>query len=58
MQGRHYAQVKVEACNVPHKSFVGDTDACGLACGALFKLKDFPLDALNQEYLVTGTTSS
>lgn len=54
-EGRRYAQVKVEACNVPHRSFTGDTDACGVACGALFKLKDFPLGELNQEYLITAT---
>jgi type VI secretion system secreted protein VgrG len=54
-EGRRYAQVKVEAHNVPHKSFAGDTNAFGLSCGALFTLKDFPLGALNQEYLVTDS---
>jgi type VI secretion system secreted protein VgrG len=54
-EGRRYAQVKVEAYNVPHMGFNGETNAFGLACGALFKLKDFPLGDLNQEYLVAGS---
>lgn len=54
--GRRYAQVRLEAYNAQHKTFKGQTDACGLACGALFKLKDFPLEDLNQEYLVTGSS--
>lgn len=56
--GRRYAQVRVEAYNAQHRTFSGETNACGLACGALFKLKDFPLDDLNQEYLVTGSRIS
>ncbi|QQQ03708.1 type VI secretion system Vgr family protein [Lysobacter enzymogenes] len=50
--GRRYAQVRAEALNVPQARFSGQTDACGLAVGALFKLKDFPLAEYNQEYLV------
>lgn len=52
-QGRLHAQVMVEAANVPQATYRGTTDACGLMVGALFKLKDFPLAAHNQEYLVT-----
>lgn len=52
-QGRRYAQVRAEALNVPQAQYRGLTDACGLAVGALFKLKDFPLAEHNQEYLVT-----
>lgn len=54
--GRHYAQVRVEALNVRHRAFDGQTNACGMAAGGLFTLKDFPLADLNQEYLVTATT--
>ncbi|HET6433614.1 type VI secretion system Vgr family protein [Dyella sp.] len=54
--GRRYAQVRVEALNARHLAFEGRTDACGMATGGLFTLKDFPLAELNQEYLVTGTT--
>ena len=53
--GKRYAQVRVEALNVPHMQYAGSTDACGLATGALFKLKDFPSADLNREYLVIGT---
>ena len=53
--GQHYAQVRVEAANVPHMQYAGSSDAEGLATGALFKLKDFPSDDLNQEYLVIGS---
>lgn len=53
--GKRYAQVRVEALNVPHMQYAGSTDACGLATGALFTLKDFPNAELNQEYLIIGT---
>ncbi|WEN14482.1 type VI secretion system tip protein TssI/VgrG [Rhodanobacter sp. AS-Z3] len=53
--GQHYARVRVEAANVPHMQYAGSSDAEGLATGALFKLKDFPSEALNQEYLVVGS---
>ena len=53
--GKRYAQVRVEALNVPHMQYAGSTDACGLTTGALFKLKDFPNTKLNQEYLVIGS---
>ncbi|MEO5829998.1 MAG: type VI secretion system tip protein TssI/VgrG, partial [Rhodanobacter sp.] len=53
--GQRYAQVRVEAANVPHMQYTGSSDAEGLATGALFKLKDFPNSELNQEYLVIGS---
>ncbi|OZB60526.1 MAG: type IV secretion protein Rhs [Lysobacterales bacterium 14-68-21] len=53
--GKRYAQVQVEARNALHKAFHGQTDAFGIACGALFTLQDFPLQALNREYLITRT---
>jgi len=53
--GQHYAQVRVEALNVQHSQYHGNTDAYGMSTGALFTLKDFPRSELNQEYLVTGT---
>jgi type VI secretion system secreted protein VgrG len=53
--GQRYAQVRADALNVPQFTSTGHTDACGLATGALFKLKDFPLADSNQEYLVMDT---
>jgi len=54
--GKHYAQVRLEAINVPQSQCSGSTDAPGLLTGALFKLTKFPRGELNQEYLVTGST--
>jgi type VI secretion system secreted protein VgrG len=54
--GQRYAQVRADALNVPLAMSSASTDACGLATGALFRLKDFPLAEANQEYLVTETT--
>jgi len=53
--GQRYAQVRADALNVPMLTSAGHTDACGLATGALFRLKDFPLAEANQEYLVIET---
>jgi len=53
--GQHYARVHLEAANVAHLKHAGQTNAWGMAVGALFKLGDFPLPALNKEYLVIGT---
>jgi type VI secretion system secreted protein VgrG len=53
--GQRYAQVRVEAANVPHMQYTGSSDAEGLATGALFRLKDFPNSELNQEYLIIGS---
>jgi type VI secretion system secreted protein VgrG len=50
--GQRYAQVRTDALNVPHLTSTGRTDACGLASGALFRLKDFPLAEANEEYLL------
>jgi len=55
--GQRYAQVRADALNVPLAMSVGSTDACGLATGALFRLKDFPLAQANQEYLVIDATT-
>ena len=54
--GKHYAQVRLEAINVPQSQGSGSTNAPGLLTGALFKLTKFPRAELNQEYLVTGST--
>jgi type VI secretion system secreted protein VgrG len=53
--GQRYAQVRADALNVPLAMSIGRTDACGLATGTLFRLKDFPLADANQEYLVIDT---
>ncbi|HEY0198077.1 MAG TPA: type VI secretion system tip protein TssI/VgrG [Rhodanobacter sp.] len=53
--GQRYAQVRVEALNARHARYQGETNAFGLATGALFTLKDFPRKELNQEYLVIST---
>lgn len=54
--GGRYAQVRVDALSVRQATSSGVTDACGLATGALFELKDFPIGSANREYLVTETT--
>ena len=54
--GTHYAQVRLEAINVPQSQCSGSTNACGLLTGALFTLQKFPRAELNKEYLVTGST--
>jgi type VI secretion system secreted protein VgrG len=53
--GQRYAQVRAEALAVPHFTHDASTDACGLRTGALFRLRDFPLGEINQEYLVVAT---
>ena len=53
-RGQHYAQVRMEAMNVPHALFNGSTDACEMSIGALFELQDFPRSEVNREYLVTS----
>jgi type VI secretion system secreted protein VgrG len=53
--GQRWAQVRADALNVPQAVSTGSTDACGFATGALFRLKDFPVADVNQEYLVTDT---
>jgi len=55
--GQRFAQVRVDALSVPQATSSGFTDAVGLATGALFRLKDFPLAQANQEYLVIGATT-
>lgn len=54
--GKHYAQVRVEALNVPQSVCSGATSASGLLTGGLFKLREFPRSELNVEYLVIGST--
>lgn len=54
--GKHYAQVRIEAINAVQSRFSGSTNACGLLTGALFKLKGFPQEKLNLEYLVVDST--
>jgi type VI secretion system secreted protein VgrG len=53
--GQRWARVRADALNVPQAISTGNTNACGLATGALFRLKDFPLAHANQEYLVVET---
>lgn len=54
--GKQYAQVRVEALNVPQSLCSGATTASGLLTGALFKLQEFPRSELNVEYLIVGST--
>jgi type VI secretion system secreted protein VgrG len=49
---QRYAQVRADALNVPLLASTGQTNACGLASGALFRLKDFPAAEADEEYLV------
>ncbi|HEY4352180.1 MAG TPA: type VI secretion system tip protein TssI/VgrG [Paraburkholderia sp.] len=53
--GQRYAQVRADAMNVRQATSSGTTDAAGLGTGVLFTLKDFPLQQVNQEYLVIDT---
>ncbi|SEW01624.1 type VI secretion system tip protein TssI/VgrG [Luteibacter sp. 329MFSha] len=55
--GQRFAQVRVDALNVPAATSEAVTDAVGLATGALFTLRDFPLQEANREYLVIGATT-
>ena len=55
--GQRFAQVRADALNVHQATSSGFTDAVGLAVGALFRLKDFPLADANQEYLVISSTT-
>ena len=55
--GKRYAKVRVEALNVPQAIFQGATNSLTLTSGALFKLKEFPIAALNQDYLVVSTST-
>lgn len=54
--GKHYAQVRLEALNVAQSQCAGSTNAFGLLTGGLFELKEFPRAELNQEYLITAST--
>jgi type VI secretion system secreted protein VgrG len=53
--GQRWARVRADALNVPQAVSSGNTDASGLATGALFRLTDFPVAQVNQEYLVVET---
>lgn len=53
--GQRYAQVRIDAQNVAKAVSSGTTDAVGMTTGSLFRLADFPLSAVNDEYLVTAT---
>lgn len=54
--GERYAQVRAEAHAVERALYSGQSNAPGVAVGALFALRGFPRDAWNREYLVVGTT--
>jgi Rhs element Vgr protein len=54
--GQHYANVRAEAFTASRSRYSGMTDACSAQIGNLFTLSDYPLSALNQEYLMTGTS--
>jgi type VI secretion system secreted protein VgrG len=55
--GQRWAQTRVDALSVRQATSSGVTDACGLGCGVLFTLKDFPSSDANQEYLVINTVT-
>jgi type VI secretion system secreted protein VgrG len=54
--GQHYANVRAEAFTASRSRYSGMTDACSAQIGNLFTLSDYPHSALNQEYLITGTS--
>ncbi|HET7930250.1 MAG TPA: type VI secretion system tip protein TssI/VgrG [Rhodanobacteraceae bacterium] len=54
--GTHYSQVRAEALSAARSRYVGNTDACSIEIGGLFKLQDHPRGEFNVEYLVTATS--
>lgn len=54
--GHHFAQVRAEALTVARSHYTGTTAAPGVEIGGLFTLTDYPRQAFNREYLITGTT--
>ncbi|MBB3228140.1 type VI secretion system secreted protein VgrG [Luteibacter sp. Sphag1AF] len=55
--GQRLAQVRADALSVSQATSAGFTDAVGLATGAWFRLKGFPLAEANQEYLVVSSST-
>jgi type VI secretion system secreted protein VgrG len=54
--GQHFAQVRAEAHTAARSHYIGTTMAPGIEIGALFTMTDYPRQAFNREYLITGTT--
>lgn len=55
--GQHYATVRAEAHTASQSQYSGLTEAPGAQIGNLFTLSQYPRKELNQEYLITGTST-
>ncbi len=52
--GETYANLRAEELGASQDTYLGESDARGLAAGFSFQLKDHPRDDQNQSYLITG----
>ncbi len=53
--GQQYAKVRIQESQAQHEIVRGTSDVDELATGYLFKLKEFPRDDQNREYLLVST---
>lgn len=51
--GQQYAQVRLQGLHAQYHLYHGQANARGLCVGSTFKLAEFPVAALNKEYLIT-----
>jgi type VI secretion system secreted protein VgrG len=52
--GEHYARIRLQELQARHKTLGGQSNARGLAVGALLKLQHNPLDKDDTEYLISA----
>lgn len=57
-EGEHYVKVRLEELQAQHELANGSTNARGLACGCLFKLKGHARKDQDREYLVVSAHHS
>jgi len=53
-EGEVAAKVRIEELQAQHETFVGESDAHGIAAGSTFKLTEHPRPDQGREYLVTS----
>ncbi len=56
--GERLARVRVEEIHAQYRTYEGETNARGMACGGTFTLEDHSRDDFNRKYLVVGTSIS
>jgi type VI secretion system secreted protein VgrG len=54
-EGERYSSVRLDEMQCRHAVGSGHGDSRGIATGRTFKLLDHPIEALNEQYLVTST---